>query len=90
MLLEKASISKKLELIEFVVSANPNNKMTFQLWHYLIKLFSLSLKALSKLGYLDIGYLMSIRDRVFLKRLVLSFSIKKYIALIILRGISLN
>ena len=90
MLLEKISISKKLELIEFIISANLNNKIIFRLWHYLIRLFNLSLKALSELEYLNIEYLMSIKDRVFLKRLVLSFSTKKYIALITLREISLN
>ena len=90
MLLEKASVSKKLELIEFVAPANPNNGMIFRLWYYLTGLFSLSLKASPELGCLDIGCLMSMGDRVFLKRLVLSFSTKKHIASITLRGINLN
>ena len=90
MLLEKASVPEKLELIESAAPANPNNGMTFRSWHYLTGLFSLSLEAPPESGCLDTGCPMSMGDRVFLKRLVPSFSTKKHTAPITLRGIGSN
>lgn len=88
--IEHSIPQEQLELIKSSAHALSINEMTFRSWHYLTGLFSLARDASPESGCLNTSYLMSMGDRMFLKRLIPGFASKKHDAAITLRGIEPN